>query len=243
MSVSTINIQIDDNEQPTYTNFRKCPYTFDQDTTLSSLRKFNTRSCLITIFLLLAVVTLLALAGLIVAIYALTVNFNNHGIVFVTAATSSTTTVNTSVTTSPVQCSSTPITTFTYATDTPSQCSNYTLNTDKTRNLAYTSSITSCDNTSPFSNNTSVWIRFQDPAGTLIANSVVPPNSCGTVASGWFAGQYPTAFFSTATSIVCYYYSTNTCSDCNLISITNCKTFYVFLLPQPDSCNYRYCTV
>ena len=76
---------------------RKCPYTFDQDTTtVSSLRKFNTRSCLITIFLLLAVVTLLALAGLIVAIYALTVNFNSRGIVFVTAATSSTTTVNTS---------------------------------------------------------------------------------------------------------------------------------------------------
>jgi hypothetical protein len=25
--------------------------------------------------------------------------------------------------------------------------------------------------------------------------------------------------------------------------VTNCQTFYVFLLPQPPSCNYRYCTL
>jgi hypothetical protein len=25
--------------------------------------------------------------------------------------------------------------------------------------------------------------------------------------------------------------------------VTNCQTFYVFLLPQTQFCNYRYCTL
>lgn len=120
---------------------------------------------------------------------------------------------------------------------------NYTTNADSTRNIGYTSSINYCDNIAPFSNATSVWIRFREPAGTLVANSPVPPNSCGTVVTGWYAGQYPSTVFTTATSVVCFYYSTDTCSSCAAISITNCLNFYVFLLPQANTCNYRYCTL
>ncbi len=145
--------------------------------------------------------------------------------------------------TSPVVCTTTPATTYNYSTVSPSQCSNYIENADGTRNIGYTATINSCDNVASFSSAAPVWFRFEDPAGKVIANSPVPPNSCGTVATGWYAGQYPTPNFSTATSIVCYYISTNTCAACNLISVTNCQTFYVFLLPQPPSCNYRYCTL
>ena len=140
-------------------------------------------------------------------------------------------------------CSSSPTTNLEYSSSTPPQCSNYTINMDATRNIGYTASINFCDNVSPFNNGTPIWIRFQEPAGTLIANSIVPPNYCGTVATGWYAGEYPTGIFSTATSIVCFYYSTNTCTSCSSISVTNCQTFYVFLLPQTPSCNYRYCTL
>jgi hypothetical protein len=71
----------------------------------------------------------------------------------------------------------------------------------------------------------------------------IPPNSCGTVVTGWYAGQYPATLYTTATSIVCFYYTTNTCADCSLISVTNCGTYTVYLLPEPDNCNYRYCTI
>lgn len=142
-----------------------------------------------------------------------------------------------------VTCSASPSTFYQYSTATPPQCFNYTNNTDLTRNADYTASINYCDDGSPFNDTAPLWIRFLDPAGTLIANAPIPPNHCGTIATGWYAGQYPTAFYTTATSIVCYYYTTNTCVACNLISITNCETFYIFLLPAPPFCNYRYCTL
>ena len=140
-------------------------------------------------------------------------------------------------------CSSSPTTSYVYSTAVPSQCFNYTNNTDPTRNLAYTQSINYCDNVSPFNRTTPIWIRFLDPAGIIIPSAPASPNLCGSVATGWYAGQYPSAFFTTATSIVCFFISTNTCGDCSLVSITNCDNFYVFLLPKPNSCNYRYCTL
>lgn len=150
---------------------------------------------------------------------------------------------NQTLETSTATCSSSPTTYYEYATGTPSQCLNYTLNTDATRNIGYTSSIDSCDDVSPFTDSTPIWIRFQAPAGNLIANSPVTPSYCGAVVTGWYAGQYPSALFTTATSIVCFYYTTNTCYACSSISITKCHDFYVFLLPATPACNYRYCTL
>jgi hypothetical protein len=146
-------------------------------------------------------------------------------------------------TTTGAVCTSSPTTSFQYSTTTPPQCLNYTLNIDGTRNLGYTSTINLCDNVSPFNSITPVWIRFQDPAGTVVVNSPVPPNYCGTVATGWYAGQYPSVIYSTATSIACFYQTTNTCSSCNSMSVTNCNSYFVFLLLEPQSCNYRYCTI
>ena len=146
-------------------------------------------------------------------------------------------------TTTAIVCTATPTTFFQYSTATPTQCLNYTINTDATRNAAYTASINLCDNVSPFNNITSTWIRFQDPAGKQVVNSPIPPNYCGTVVTGWYAGQYPTTIFSTATSLACFYQTANTCASCNWMSVTNCQTYYVFSLAEPQSCNYRYCTI
>ena len=147
------------------------------------------------------------------------------------------------VTTEPVVCTGDPKTTYQYATRTPPECTNYTLNTDLTRNIGYTSSIDLCDNIDPFINGTEVWIRFDSPAGTVIPKESISLNRCGAIATGWYAGQYPESEYSTATSIVCFYENTNTCGSCRRISITNCRRFFVFLLPIPPSCNHRYCTV
>jgi hypothetical protein len=140
-------------------------------------------------------------------------------------------------------CTSAPSTSYQLSTATPPQCLNYTLDADGTRNIAYTASINLCDNVLPFNNVTPIWFRFQVAAGSVVANAPVTPNRCGAVVTGWYAGQYPVAFFSTATSLACFYQSSNTCASCSVMSVTNCQTFYVFSLPQPPSCNYRYCTL
>ncbi|CAF1071248.1 unnamed protein product [Adineta steineri] len=237
MYISTLNINVDDLDAQSPEDYR---YQHSAQETISlKSPKTNTRSYLIILVVILIIITLLSIVALVIGIYSLALATKNSA----TNTVASTTTVNTATIASSAVCSSTPITSYQYSTATPFQCLNYTNNTDETRNIAYTSSINYCDNVLPFVNTTSVWIRFRDEAGTLIANAPVPPNSCGSVATGWYAGQYPSAAFTTATSIVCFFVTTNTCSACNSISITNCQTFYVFLLPVTPYCNYRYCTL
>lgn len=147
-------------------------------------------------------------------------------------------------TTEAVVCTTTPRTTYQYSSSIPDECQNYVLNTDRTRNIGFTGSINYCDNEEPFQNETSVWIRFENPAGiVVIKEPPVTQNRCGAIVSGWYPGQYPDSVFTRATSIVCFFENTNTCASCRQISITNCRNFYVFLLPTPPSCNYRYCTI
>ncbi|CAF1260210.1 unnamed protein product [Rotaria magnacalcarata] len=237
MSISTVNLDVDD--VTALHREEHIPSHNFGDQTPTEPNNTRSRRLLILFIVVFIIITLISLAGFIMAIYALVLSTSERA-----SSISTTTTVGSaSATTASPQCSSSPVTYFQYTTITPPQCLNYTLNTDATRNIGYTSSINNCDNTVPFSNTTSVWIRFQAPAGTLLASSPVPPNYCGTVVTGWYAGQYPSPVFTTATSIVCFYYATNTCSSCASISVTSCLNFYVYLLPQPPSCNYRYCTL
>ncbi|CAF1500495.1 unnamed protein product [Adineta steineri] len=237
MYISTLNINVDDLDAQSQEDYR---YQHSAQETISlKSPKTNTRSYLIILVVILIIITLLSIVALVIAIYSLALTMKNSATNTVVSAT----TVNTATISASAECSSSPLTTYQVSTTVPPQCSNYTLNTDETRNIAYTSSLNYCDNILPFNSTTPVWIRFQDQAGTLIAKSPVPPNSCGSTATGWYAGQYPSAFFTTATSIVCFFYIANTCYACSSISITNCQTFYVFLLPVPPSCNYRYCTL
>jgi hypothetical protein len=138
----------------------------------------------------------------------------------------------------------TNITTTTSTTTTssvlPTQCSTYVTNTDSTRLGHYSGSTTGCDNPTPFGSSPA-WVRFTGAAGTMMASSVVPSNNCGTQATGWYNGSYPSVG-STITGTVCYNWISLSCWQSNIISVTNCNTFYVYQLPATPGCSYRYCT-
>ncbi|CAF4757757.1 unnamed protein product, partial [Rotaria sp. Silwood1] len=172
-------------------------HNFDEATSLDSDKR-KSRWCLITLIIFSIVITLISVVGLIIAIYSLVLNNSKNGAI-TTVTNSNTTTVPVTTLTTSFLCSSSPATYYQYTTLTPPQCLNYTTDTDATRNIGYTTSINFCDNKSPFTNATSVWFRFQEPAGTLMANSPIPPNYCGTVVTGWYAGQYPSTVFTTVT--------------------------------------------
>lgn len=137
-------------------------------------------------------------------------------------------------------CSTTAITTTNTITPLPSQCSSYTMITDGTRHASQPSGL-DCDD-SLFT--PTKWIRFSGAAGTMLANCPVSDYRCGTEASGWYSGIYPSAAGSTTTGNVCFNILGNNCLWPTTISITNCNGFYVFYLPSLTSiCNSRYCTI
>jgi hypothetical protein len=122
----------------------------------------------------------------------------------------------------------------------PTQCYNYVVNTDSTRNTAYTQSSNLCDS-SVFS--PAQWVRFLAPAGTQLAASPPGINTCGGSYGGYLNDTLPTATGQTKVSVVCYNYYSNTCYWQNTIQVTNCLGFYVYYLSSPPACNLRYCAV
>lgn len=120
----------------------------------------------------------------------------------------------------------------------PPQCSSYVLNTDSTRNVGYTGSST-CDS-GAFGAGT--WVRFDIPAGTYIITYVPSTSTCGTDATGWYTGVYPSGPGLTTSGSVCYNWSGSSCMWANSISITHCGSYYVFYLINSPNCNLRYCT-
>ncbi|CAF1674793.1 unnamed protein product [Rotaria magnacalcarata] len=131
-----------------------------------------------------------------------------------------------------------PITTT--ETPLPPQCWNYTLNTDGTRHVN-SSSGPKCD-PNEFAY-LAKWVRFSGAAGTLLATSMIPPNHCGAYYTGYYTGLMPTQRGDTVTGKVCYNWNTNTCYMSNMISVTNCKDFFVYALVASPNCSGRYCTI
>ena len=121
----------------------------------------------------------------------------------------------------------------------PAQCFSYTTNQDSTR-LANATAGSSCD-TALFSLYFT-WTRFLGLAGTDLATSAPSINRCGTSYPGWYIDALPAAGH-TVVGTVCYAWITSSCLYNNLISVTNCGTFYVYGLVDPPVCNSRYCTV
>ncbi len=76
----------------------------------------------------------------------------------------------------------------------------------------------------------------------MLISSVVSMNMCGTTATGWYTGSYPSVG-STTTGFVCYYGSSNLCNWSNSIQVTNCNGYYVYYLSTTPSCSLRYCTM
>lgn len=123
----------------------------------------------------------------------------------------------------------------------PPQCYNHEINTDETRNVAYTETTSLCDS-SEFG--IGKWVRFNGAAGTRLATSVKNANRCGTTYPGYLNDTLPTGVGQTKTGSVCYnYYGSSNCQWQNSIKVTNCLNFYVYYLTSPPTCNLRYCTM
>lgn len=140
-------------------------------------------------------------------------------------------------------CPTTPITTVASAS-LPDECTNYTTITDDTRHVTFfNTSISMCDNVSPFSS-TPAWFRFSGAAGSLIASCSMPSYHCGTYTPGYYTGLHPSTAGNTSTGSMCFKNSLSAgCSWTNTISITNCNGYYVYSLTTPPSCDARYCTI
>jgi hypothetical protein len=137
-------------------------------------------------------------------------------------------------------CITTSITSTVTTTPLPRQCTNYTLVNDSTRSAGYSGPFT-CDLSGTF--NITGWFRFDSLGGVILANCAVPENSCSTQASGWYSGVYPSTAGGTTNGTVCFNWYYGTCSYTATASVTNCNGYYVFYLGPPPQCNLRYCTV
>ena len=71
--------------------------------------------------------------------------------------------------------------------------------------------------------------------------SCVSKRRCGTGASGWMNGAYPTVADGKVTRKVCYSYYGGCCQWSNNIEVVNCGNYYVYKLSRPPQCNLRYC--
>ena len=121
-----------------------------------------------------------------------------------------------------------------------SQCSNYMLITDETRRSTH-AHYTGCDK--DIFQEEITWVRFSGAAGSRLAPGPMEPFHCGTQATGWYKGTYPTVAGTTTRGTVCYSWPGNMCLWSNQISISHCDGYYVFALRAPPACFLRYCTV
>ena len=85
------------------------------------------------------------------------------------------------------------------------------------------------------------WYRFQEPAGTQLADSIVPKEHCGTHATGWLNGTHPAGLGETAIQQVCFNWAGNSCWKNTDVEIKNCGGYYLYKLKAAPGCSLKYC--
>ena len=94
-----------------------------------------------------------------------------------------------------------------------------------------------------------LWYRFQEPAGTQMADSAVGAFSCGSMASGWLNGTHPTILGESVIRQVCFSWHESDCQFSTDVEIKNCGGYHLYKLkatpagsvsPLP-SCSLKYC--
>ena len=85
------------------------------------------------------------------------------------------------------------------------------------------------------------WYRFQEPAGTQLADSIVPKEHCGTHATGWLNGTHPAGLGETAIQQVCFNWAGNSCWQNTDVEIKNCGGYYLYKLKAVPGCSLKYC--
>ena len=85
------------------------------------------------------------------------------------------------------------------------------------------------------------WYRFEEPAGTQMADSIVPKHHCGTYATGWLNGAHPAVLGENVIRQVCFNWDSNSCYWNTNVEIKNCGRFYLYKLKATPSCSLKYC--
>ena len=122
-------------------------------------------------------------------------------------------------------------------------CTNYNILNEPKRNSNHSGSDATpdCDNSVGGDWKGDNWYRFVEPAGTSIANSIVPVNHCGTDAPGWLNGTHPVTLGETVTRQVCFHWSNDPCKWNADVQIKRCDGFFVYQLPDTPTCDLKYC--
>ena len=85
------------------------------------------------------------------------------------------------------------------------------------------------------------WYRFEEPAGTQMADSIVPKSHCGTRATGWLNGAHPAVLGENVIRQVCFNWVSNSCWINTNVEIKNCGGFYLYKLKATPGCPLKYC--
>ena len=85
------------------------------------------------------------------------------------------------------------------------------------------------------------WYRFEEPAGTQMADSIVPEKHCGTHAPGWLKGAHPAVLGEKVIRDVCFNWGGTSCRWKTQVKIKNCGGFYLYKLKATPGCALKYC--
>ena len=86
-----------------------------------------------------------------------------------------------------------------------------------------------------------VWYRFAGPAGSQLADSIVPTHHCGTLATGWLNGAHPVFLGENVTRQVCFHWDGNSCNWNTDVDIKQCGGFYIYKFKAVPGCEFKYC--
>ena len=125
----------------------------------------------------------------------------------------------------------------------------YTILNDAKRNRNYNTKINgyaspSCDKSAvegDWKGDADSWYRFEEPAGTQMADSIVPKKHCGADATGWLNGTHPAGLGESVIRHVCFTWVSSSCQYNTDVEIKNCGGFYLYKLKPTPSCNQKYC--
>ena len=132
----------------------------------------------------------------------------------------------------------------------PPQCFDYKILTDRSRHYSYyrPSGGVMCDSGSGSRSpqfRGAGWYRFTGPAGIKMATKteVTKKGMCGTHAAGHIdANTHPVlAEGQSQDQKVCFYFSSQ-CQWSKTVTIQKCDGFYIYKLPRPPGCSFRYCS-
>ena len=86
-----------------------------------------------------------------------------------------------------------------------------------------------------------VWYRFAGPAGSQLADSIVPTSHCGTHATGWLNGAHPVFLGENVTRQVCFHWGSDSCFIITDVEIKQCGGFYIYKFKAVPICALKYC--